>query len=263
MKPGAAAICIFLCAIAYGQLTPERSLNFEVASVKTKNPDVIEEVDLVASGERLTATNLSLQMLLAAAYGLEIHQVAGGPAWVTTDRFNILAKAQEDVAREEDRVTVFGRQVPRRMMLMLQALLTDRFRLRVHREMKESTTYDLVIAKAGSRLRETANGDQAPYLSLRQSPSDRSLFLLDGRRASMELLAERLNRFVLHAPVTNRTGLNGEFDFKLEYSPNLLQTDAGPSVFTAIQEQLGLRLEPKKGYMDTLVVDQAEKPSEN
>jgi uncharacterized protein (TIGR03435 family) len=218
---------------------------------------------LVASGRRLTATNLSLQMLLAGAYGVEVQQIAGGPDWMRTDRFNIAANAPEDFRDDGDRVSALGQQVPRKMMLMLQTLLADRFHVQLHWEMKESTTYDLVVAKGGPKLQETKNRDQPPYLSLRQGPHDPGALLLDARRASMQLLAERLNRFTLHAPVTDKTGIAGEFDFQVEYAPGIAQLDAVPSIFTAIQEQLGLRLEAKKGSVEAVVVDHADKPSGN
>jgi uncharacterized protein (TIGR03435 family) len=259
------ALSIAMATVALAQTPgPEKRTEFEVASVKPKNPNVVDEVEFFASGRRLTATNLSLQMLLAAVYGVEDRQVAGGPDWVRTDRFNIAANAPEDFADDGDRVSAFGQQVPRKMMLMLQTLLADRFHVQLHREMKESTTYDLVIARGGPKLHDTKDGDQAPSLRLRQGPHDPGALLLDARRASIQLLAERLNR-TLHAPVADRTGIAGEFDFQVEfYSPSIIgNSDAVPSIFTALQEQLGLRLEAKKGSVEAVVVDHAEKPSGN
>jgi uncharacterized protein (TIGR03435 family) len=258
-----ACIFGFACVVVFGQSGGERSLAFEVASVKLKNPDVTEEVELAASGRRLTAKVFSLQMLLAAAYDVELQQIVGGPDWMRTDRFNIAANAPEDFREDGNRVSAFGQRVPRKMMLMLQTLLTERFHVQLHREMRVSTTYDLMIARGGPKLHDAKDQERAPYLGLRQGLHDPGSLLLDAHRASMQLLAERLNRFTLHAPVTDRTGIAGEFDFQVEYAPGIVQLDAVPSIFTAIQEQLGLKLEPRKGSVEAIVVDHAEKPSEN
>jgi uncharacterized protein (TIGR03435 family) len=245
--------------IAFAQTRPA----FEVASVKPTHPNVITEVDLVASGGRLTATNLSLQMLIASAYGLEVYQVSGGPNWVRTDRFDITAKAAEDLGQDQSLITALGRrEMPRTMALMLQSLLAGRFHLQVRHETKAGTTYALIAAKNGPHLQETKDHTQPPYLGLHQGSQGIQWFELRGRRASMPLLAERLGRFTLHAPVVDQTGITGEFDFKIEYSPGDPQPDAGPSIFTAIQD-LGLKLEPQHGELEVLVIDHAEKPDAN
>ncbi len=177
---------------------------------------MLDEVEFVATGRRLTATNLGVQMLLATAYFVEVQQVAGGPDWVRTDRFNIAANAPEDLADDGNWVSAFGQQVPREMMLMLQTLLADGFHVQLHREMSVTTAYDLEIARSGPKLHDTKDRNQASFLSLRQGPHDPGALLLDARRASMQLLAETLNR-TLHAPVADRTGIVGKFDFQVEF----------------------------------------------
>jgi len=245
--------------IAFAQTRPE----FEAASVRPTDPNVVTEVDLIVSGGRLTATNYSLEMLIAVAYGLEIYQVSGAPNWVRYDRFNITATSAEDLSRDQNMVTVMGqREMPRRMALMLQTLLADRFHLQVHHEMKPGTTYALVAAKNGPHLQETKDHTEPPYLGLHTGSLGFRSTELRGQRASMPLLAERLGRFTLHAPVVDRTRITGEFDFRIEYSMNDTQPDAAPSIFTAIQD-LGLKLEATKGPVEVLVIDHAEKPDAN
>jgi uncharacterized protein (TIGR03435 family) len=242
--------------IAFAQTRPA----FEVASVRPTDPNVVTEVDLIASGRTLTATNVSLEMLIASAYGLEMYQVCGASNWVRFDRFNITAKAAEDLDQDPDRVKALAAQIPRPMALMLQSLLADRFHLQVHREMKPGTTYALVAAKNGPHLQQAKDLTQPPYLGLHVGSQGFRSNELRGRRASMALLAERLGRFTLHTPVVDRTGISGEFDFRIEYSS--VDPDAAPSIFTAIQD-LGLRLEATKGEVEGLVIDHAEKPDGN
>jgi uncharacterized protein (TIGR03435 family) len=264
----AASVAALLGCVIGGALAPKliafaQRHEFEAASVRPTDPNVVTEVDLIVSGGRLTATNNSLEMLIASAYGLEMYQVSGASNWVRFDRFNITATSAEDLSRDQNMVTVIGqREMPRRMALMLQTLLADRFHLQVHREMKPGTTYALVAAKNGPHLHQAKDLTQPPYLSLHVGSQGFRSTELRGRRAAMALLAERLGRFTLHAPVVDRTGITGEFDFRIEYSMNDTQPDAAPSIFTAIQD-LGLKLEATKGPVEVLVIDSAEKPDAN
>jgi uncharacterized protein (TIGR03435 family) len=142
---------------------------------------------------------------------------------------------------------------------MLQQLLADRFALRLHRETKEITIYSLIVGKNGPKLKE--GGSAGPYLS-RPSPGR-----LAGQRASMSSLASALAGN-LGRPVIDNTGLKGGYDFSLEWTadaaPDAVPADtSGPSLFTALQDQLGLRLESKKAPIEVLIIDRAEKPSPN
>jgi uncharacterized protein (TIGR03435 family) len=154
------------------------------------------------------------------------------------------------------------------MMLMLQTLLEDRFKVKVHRDTKQDTAYDLVVAKNGPKLQKSAGSDdQRPFVGVgRDCPCDltkpATAMFMKGTRSSTALFAERLEGTLGH-PVRDKTGLAGEFDFAVHYAADDAQPDSGPSIFTAIQEQLGLRLEASKGPVEVLVVDHAEKPSEN
>jgi uncharacterized protein (TIGR03435 family) len=139
------------------------------------------------------------------------------------------------------------------LRLMVQALLRDRFRLMVHRETKERSVYALVVGKNGPRLKEVAEAGLGIGLGRAQ---------LRGRGASMSILAstlsDRLDRAVL-----DQTGLNGFYEFTLQWAPDDQTDAAGPSLFTAMEEQLDLKLEPSKGTVETIMIDSAERPSAN
>jgi uncharacterized protein (TIGR03435 family) len=261
VRGGLACVCLASLAL-FGQVANERSLTFDVASVKPKDPNVVDEVEFATSGGRLTATNLTLQMLIAAAYGVEVPQVTGGPGWVATDRFNVLAIVDNGTDDDLEMVVALNSKIPRTMALRLRNLLAERFRLELHTVTKDVTGYELVTAKGGPKFTATKDPTQTPYLGLRQGPNSPGALLLVGRRASTQLLAERLSRAVLRAPVTDRTGIAGEFDFQIEFS-NSTEPGPVPSVFTAIQETVGLRLGAIKQPVITYVIDQVERPTSN
>ncbi len=216
-------------------------------------------------GGRLSATNCTLKQLVMGAYGLkEQYQVIGGPSWADVDRFEIEAKAAEDLSNDQDRVIALGREAPRKMMLMLQNLLEERFQLKVHQETRQNTVYRLVVAKNGPKLIQAADSTQRPFVGVqRAGPVTRAAtgLAMFGQNASMSLLAERLAGSLGH-PVFNETGIAGNYDFRFEYAADETQPDQGPSIFTAIQS-LGLNLEAAKGPVDVIVIDHAEKPDTN
>jgi uncharacterized protein (TIGR03435 family) len=192
---------------------------------------------------------LTLNVILRQAYGLEHYQITGGPAWLDTDRFDIEAKAAGEPTKEQ-------------MMAMLQALLADRFQLKVHRESREGNVYALVVAKGGHKLKPPT-GDRS-FISLHRNdpPTEPGVhYSLVGNKASLALIAARLGQ-QLGLPVIDRTGIEGEFDFKVDYAVGD-NPDSGIPLPIAIQEQLGLKLERAKGPVETLVVDRAAKPSSN
>jgi uncharacterized protein (TIGR03435 family) len=215
------------------------------------------------------------------AYDVREFQVSGGPGWINTDRYDIMAKAERSAGAEnipddprkmtdEQRKTL-GDQMRER----LRALLADRFQLTLHRESKEESVYALVIGKGGSKLQQSeAKEGAGPRGMMRMGRGQFS-----GQGVQLEMLTRSLSS-QLGRPVIDRTGLKGNFDFKLEWTPDPGQSFAfgggppgadappppdpnGPSIFTAVQEQLGLRLESQKGPVEMLVIDKVEKPSEN
>jgi uncharacterized protein (TIGR03435 family) len=187
---------------------------------------------------RLTATNVTLKRCIMGAYGLGPNQIAGGPDWLDSDRFDIEAKSD----RPEDG--------DGELMARLRTLLAERFKLAVHRETRTISAYELELAKNGPKL-EKAEDEQA------RTNSGRGL--IDASAITMTRFAEVLSR-QMALPVVDNTGLQGAFNLKLQWTPEI---DNGLSIFTAIQEQLGLRLQSRKTPVENLVVDRAEKPSEN
>lgn len=239
------------CCLIWGQTTTTPS--FDVASVKpvTSASGDREPIDFrVQPGGRLIITNLRFNVIIREAFGVKGYQIAGGPAWMDTDRFDITAKAEGDPTRKQ-------------MMTMLQALLADRFHLMVHRETKEANVYSLVVAKNGPKFKHST-ADETYIRLYRNTPVDQPgvSYTIGAQKASMALFAERLGAMELGRPVLDHTGLDGEFDFKVEYATND-NPDVGASIFTAIQEQLGLKLEATKGLLEILVIDHVEKPSAN
>jgi uncharacterized protein (TIGR03435 family) len=163
-------------------------------------------------------------------------------------------------------------------MSMLRSLLADRFKLIFHRERKELSLYALVVSKGGSKLRESAAAPDAlpETVSVVYPESGGGVrIVLPARNATMAQFASIMNRAILDRPVVDQTGLSGRYDFDLEWTPDETQFDgafgrsantedsAKPGLFAAIQEQLGLRLEATKGPVEALVIDRAERPSEN
>jgi uncharacterized protein (TIGR03435 family) len=153
------------------------------------------------------------------------------------------------------------------MMRMLQTLLEDRFQLKVHRETREGAVYALTAVKDG-KLTEAAplNADReraGVFMGRTGSPNASAIsYWRQGRHASMAMLAARLEE-TLRRPVLDQTGIKGDFDFRFEYAADETNPGEFPSLFTALQETLGLKLESTKGPVETLVVDRAEKPSGN
>jgi bla regulator protein BlaR1 len=235
--------------------------SFEVASVKATDPNSRSPTALQPlAGGRLRGTNYTLFGLVVSAFGVPRDQISGGPGWFDSDRFEIDAKAPDDFSQDPDRALLGGRDgLPKRMALMLQTLLEGRFRLKAHWETKERTVYALVIAKGGPKLQEVQPNDASERCCWTFNTGR-----ITARFRSMPWLADAL-RARVSAPVLDQTGLKGVYDFTLEWQDERdRDAKAGPSsIFTAVQEELGLKLESQKGSVQVLVIDHAEKPSEN
>jgi bla regulator protein blaR1 len=258
--------------IAFAQ---EPRPTFEVASIKP-NISASDTVELSAPvGGRFRAVNVSLRMLIMRAYKARNFEISGGPGWMNTGRFDIAAGAAGTGISEPQ------------FKLMLRALLADRFKLTVHREMKQMPLYALVPLKSGLKL-PAATGScfehDAPPPPTPMTPCG-GFWLdagqLEGRRISMAQFAGALSD-LLGRPAIDKTGYAGTFDARLEFALEgiapwsgggfgapTLSADAGhadsskPTIFTAVQRQLGLKLESQKGPVEIIVVDHAEKPAEN
>jgi uncharacterized protein (TIGR03435 family) len=197
---------------------------------------------------RLTAVNVSAKMYIQWAFGIKDFQIAGGPAWLDTARFDITAVTgtSEDL---NDKA----------LQSLLQAMLAERFHLTFHREMKELPIYSLIVAKGGPKL--TPHTGEGSGSSTHVS-SDSGKATMSVTRASLPRLADILGR-QLNRTVVDNTGLPGEYDLKMDWAPNPTAETEGASIFTAVQEQLGLKLESTKGPVEMIVIDTMERPSEN
>jgi len=219
----------------------------------------------------LSLTNIPLKSLIGGAYGVMDDRISGEPGWTESDRFDVEAKMDDEAAAAFQKLPK-QQQITQRD-LMLQSLLADRCKIKVHHETKEVQTYMLVIAKGGFKLKEAdpnntyANGIEAPEGGPRAGMMLVQYGKLIGQALLISQLATQLAGQVGHL-VEDKTGLKGKYDITLQWAPDegggvTPSVDSGPSVFTAIQEQLGLKLESKKSPVDTIVIDHIERPSEN
>jgi len=295
------AALVLLCSAAASSQTPVPE--FDAASVKPAAPEGDGRMMVGMRGGpgtgdagHATFTNMSLMNLITRAYNMKEYQ-ASGPSWLSSERFDVETKEPADTTKEQ-----FG--------LMLQNLLAERFHLKLHRESREFQGYELVVAKGGSKLKESSPEDAAfdpatagpPTAPGPPSKTDANGFLsLDrpglimriqmngkgGIAAHMSARAQTISPFLdmlgneLKRPVVDGTELKGKYDFTLEYAPENLPVPGGgpppspppgapasaaearddlePTIATAIQQQLGLRLDAKKIQLDTLVIDKADK----
>jgi len=286
---------------------PTDKPQFEVTSIKARSGPVTV-IGITNRGGRFVATGFSLKMLVGRGYAVPELRVVGGPSWVDTDRYDIEAKAPE------------GPQAP--LQPMLQAMLEDRFKLKVHKETRELPVYELIVAKSGLKMK--LSDDQTPPPPLvpgnpgpgiaaggrgpgpgpgagpgagpgpgapnpfgagprprgtagRGSINGRMTF--EGSAVPVQTLIGTLQGMV-DPPVIDKTGLTGLFDIKLQWVPGAEAPpspfgpnpnappppppdNSAPTIYTALQEQLGLRLESTKGPVEVVVIDSAQKPAEN
>ena len=235
---------------------------FDVASVKPSPPDGPSRIGPTTGGG-LRAEGITLKSMIAWAYGVQGYQISGGPAWVDSTRWSILAKppavASPAAELEYEKMTDADRASTMSLVKRrTQALLEERFRLAIRREPREQTVYALSIAKQGVRMKESE--DQSKSDSIQRGHG-----LIVARNCRMALLAQFLGAD-MDRPVLDRTGLTGHFDFRLEFTPESASAEAGEpgsSLTTAVQDQLGLRLGLAKVAVDTLLIQKAEMASEN
>ena len=297
----AAALAAFVAPITIGVMTAppvsaqtpaatEANPAFEVASVKpNKSGDGRVMIGMPPTG-RFTATNVALRMLLTQAYEVQAFQIVGGPSWLGSDRFDIVAKAPE------------GAVAPEQLRPMLRALLADRFKLTVHRETREMPIYALVLARSDGKLganlkpakadcaalfRGRRGGGALPPPPQPGQPIECGLMMGFGNMNAggmpitelARTLSGQMNRIVL-----DKTGLTGTYDFTLSYAPEgrgglpggppppgapeplvngAVVDPNAPALATALQEQLGLKLESQRGPVEMLVIDRVEQPTED
>lgn len=235
---------------------------FDVASVKPSKipPDSSVDNGTVDS----VASSGTVKSLIESAYGLHDFQVSGGPNWINTTTWDVIAKVDQPPANwskltKNERRTIRNRR--------LQAVLVQRFSLRCHFESKELPVYNLVLAKGGSKLKQTP--PDAPGKGTLNWNGQGSKNRMDGTGVALRALVAELS-LALGRTVIDKTGLTGVYDLSLTWSstdstaqPAVVDPSLGPAIFTAVEEQLGLRLEPAKGPVPILVIDHIERPSEN
>jgi uncharacterized protein (TIGR03435 family) len=254
------ACAVAASLIVSAQTAPKPALWFEVASVRPGDQSVdFGGIEFTPEG-RFTATNSSLQRLIGFAYDVRNYQMSKGPNWVDSDKFTIEARADSSIQIPPG----LAGFVP--MRLMLQSLLAERFHLAAHKEMRQEQVYELVLDKEGSKLREVKDPGQ-----LRVGRGE-----LIGKGAPIEFLVSQLSR-QLEQTVIDKTGLKGRYDFTLNWAPDTglagarpEEPDAppapdpsGPSIFTAVRRDLGLRLQSAKAPVEILVIDHVERPDPN
>jgi uncharacterized protein (TIGR03435 family) len=248
MAKAVAGLAVCVLGAIYGQSAT--GPRFEVASVKPSSADPDSSSGIGTGHGRLDANNVTLKRCIMGAYGVGPLQISGGPDWIESDRFEISAKADQPI--NDDAV----------LMLMLQGLLAERFKLALHRETRTISSLVLEVAKNGPKLEKAEAGE-----SITNTSTSNSGVTIDVHRTDMDTFARVIARN-MSLPVVNSTGLVGIFNFKLSWTPESTKagtsgTIEGPSVFTAIQEQLGLRLRSQKAPVEILVIDHVERPSEN
>lgn len=241
-KTRTVGVCLSLAALAFAQ---ER---FEVASIKPHPGIVTISSDPRVRGSQVSATASTLLDLIATAYRVRYDEISGAPGWAASEHYDLEAKAGGQAITHEQ------------MRTMLQALLADRFQLRIHREMRTVPAFSLVVAKHGPKLVESSP-EEEPKSRIR---ADATGFHLDAARQTMAKLAERLASNGAGGPVTDRTGLTGLYTFQLNWAqPTAARESEFPPLAVALQEQLGLKLEATKGSAEFIVIDHVERPSKN
>ncbi len=250
-----------------------KPVKFEVASIKPSDPNAKGSSIMTDKVGGLRGENMPIRALVTMAYGIRDFQLSGAPGWLSTERYDIAAKPEAvEKAPEppdphdmtDDQRKIRDEQWKERV----RDLLAVRFGLVIHKEVKEEQIYHLVVGKGGSKLTEVTTPGPRQGMSMNTGRAQ-------GFAAPMKMLADNLASTV-GRPVVDMTGLTGKYDWKLEWTPdpgiaipgpNTSQqqpVDApGPTIFTAVQEQLGLKLETARGPVDTWVIDKIEHPSQN
>jgi bla regulator protein blaR1 len=281
----------------YGQILHAKGPlpSFEVATVKPSNDD--SAIPSVSTATESRTMNVTARNLIEQAYGIpwtpgRNERVVGGPRWIDNNRYDVDARIDQSLVARFEKLSHEERK--EQMSLMMQSLLADRFKLKVHVQSAELPIYALLFAKSGPKLTVTENvptttdEDQPPSFPIRAEDVRKGLLVLyRGQAAEMTAKATTLDELVRWLAgyseiggrtVVNRTGLPGPYDFTLRWTRERLiaqgqqdeQLRAAPSnvpeapgLFTALQEQLGLRLMSTKGPVDVLVIDHIDLPSQN
>jgi uncharacterized protein (TIGR03435 family) len=258
------ASLVIFAGVAFAQ-----SSKFEVASIRPSSPDAHGSSVMTDKVGGLNAENMPLRALITMAYGIRDFQLSGGPGWLATDRYDIIAKpervANAAVPPNYTPLTDDQRKVrDDQWKDRVRNLLAERVGLVVHKEVKEEQIYVLTVAKGGPKLVVVTTPGGRQGMSTNRGRNQ-------GYAATMSMLAMDLSNNV-GRPVIDKTGLTEKYDWVLQWTPDMPATNPdapqpadgpGPTIFTALQEQLGLKLESSKGPVETYVIDKVDRPSEN
>ena len=276
--------CVFLAVLGMiafavpmrGQEAP-KPLTYEVASIRPYDPGSDRPgMMLMFKTDGVSVSGMSLRSLIKFAYNLNLDEQVVGCGPIGDKRFVIEAKMDADTVAAMAKLPLEDRQAQQRKML--ETLLADRFKLKAHPDNKEMSHYEITVAKSGLKLKEDVSNDKPEDGAGEAKDAKPALRAggmmiddhgrLEGRTVSIASLANILS-MLLHQKVEDKSGLTGKYNFTLKWTPDdraqsdAAATDSGPSIYTAVQEQLGLKLDAVKGPVDTVVVDHLEMPSEN
>ena len=286
----AVAVAVIAAPIAFGLLhaTPSRAQaqdesaasNSSAAASATIKPSELNTptyagskthmIRMMIGPEKFDARNVTLRALIQEAYQVQANQVTGGPDWLDTAAFDVHLKTRESEPSDANPEKVMAENVALSRS-MLRALLADRAKLKLHTATKDLETYSLMVAENGPKLQPVTTGESTMgRQQMRMKLGGNQVYGIGAQGISTDDLAQQISR-QLGTPVVNKTGLHGRYDFNLSWNDgkgNSTEAEPGsgnataPSLFTAVQEQLGLKLEPQKEPMQVLVIDHIEKPAE-
>jgi uncharacterized protein (TIGR03435 family) len=261
------ASLFLLSSIPAFSQAPSTPLSFEVAEVKINKSGSLEIFADLQNG-RVTVRNATLKLLIAAAYHIPDNALEGGPGWLDSDRFDVIAKSAPTTSEDD-------------LRLMLRTLLAERFKLTVHQDQKAMSTYVMTVGKRGPKLQqsEAAKPGEQRCGPGEGTPGDIHVACKHATMADLaEALPQMAGGYFRGTPVVDQTDLKGSYDFKLDWTPaarfnavtrgdapaGINDTGSVRSVFDAVEAQLGLKLESKKVALTTIVIDRVERvPTDN
>ncbi len=261
MRMTVAAVLLAAAAASAQTFAPTGSPTFEVASIKRSQVDAEERGIRPAPGGRRYIGNESLRSYLYVAYQVRPEQIAGGPGWLDSELYDLNAEAEKPSSIED-------------LHIMLQNLLSERFRLRFHYVAKEMQAYVLAVDQGGAKNLKVRPGASGGDVNLQRTVDQVVHEKWSAQCASMDFFVWRFSAW-LDQPMVNQTGLKGCFDFELAFTRELRGAQAGqvvdglpidtsgPTIYQAFERQLGLKFESKKAPVETMVIDYAERPGEN
>jgi uncharacterized protein (TIGR03435 family) len=236
---------------------------FVVATIKPSRPDA-PRGGYGIRGQDVTTTNVTVSWMIKLAYNVHANQISGKPSWLDSERYDTVGRSNTPGEPSRDQ-----------MKLMIQKLLADRFQLTFHTVKRELPVYAMVVARGGPKIAVSAGDPNAfPGIGFGREPG---VITLMGRNTGLNGVANGLQSNILDKPVVDHTGLTGRYDFQLRFTPDPVQLanfgglapanaadpNPPPDIFTAFEQQLGLKLQATKARVDVMVIDRIEKPSPN